>query len=378
MALNSNLAVLETYLKDIIFSEADILTKVEVRDHIFEIKSPENVLGFISLYDLKAYIYEHEEEASNYSVKNIDSQEWKHIFDHPYFQRRKPQLVSSETLTNNDNDEEFYILSKGQKTGPFEKHQLLEMVEKREILLTDMVSFNAGHVWIKLFQVDGFDRRSLKESDQLPGMPDNTFLSKSSGETHTLGATADAMSSLAFLGNIKRGKTIEREREVFLNEEIAKKATGQGTILKVIITLSVVGIGYFLFNIKSHLSSPFEETAGNGMGEKVEMLTPVEMPDQNRSINNQRRTNKLNRFEPRPMKPVKPARKSYMETQQFQDGNNVNNEVNPPEDSNNYYYDNASPMELDPVRSQISKENFEEPQASPPEGEAVFNQEVTN
>ena len=47
-----NLAVLETYLKDIIVSKESIITNVENRDHIFEIKDEEKTLGFISLYDL--------------------------------------------------------------------------------------------------------------------------------------------------------------------------------------------------------------------------------------------------------------------------------------------------------------------------------------
>lgn len=379
MAQN-NLAVLETYLSDILVGEEDILKNVENRDHIFEIKDTNSSLGFISLYDLKAYVLEHEEEAQNYSIKNIDSTEWKNIFEHPYFQRRKPQLIPSENLLKED-DLEFFILKKGQKTGPYEKHELIEMLKEKEILLTDTVTFNGGHSWIKLYQVDGFDRRTLKEGEQLPGMPSEELLQRPNETIHNIGETTDAMTSLAYLGNLKRGKSVERDREnLYLDEKNKHQSTS--SIYKWLLVASVVGIIYFLINIKSQLSSPFGNTPVNTVGEQAEMLTPVE----NTGINDQRRTTS-GKFETRPMHPVKPAnRKSFTETRKFQNSTNNNNSSNSIEnsaDDSNYYYDNAAPMELDPVRAQISKENFDNgappPEPSPaPEGEILFDQQVTN
>jgi hypothetical protein len=384
MALN-NLAVLETYLKDIIVSEAAITANVEMREHIFEIKDEEKTLGFISLYDLKAYVFEHEEEAKNYYVKNIDSDEWKNIYEHPFFQRRKPQLISSESLKDAD-DLEFFILQKGQKAGPFEKYELMEMVEKREILLSDMVSFNGGHVWIKLFQVDGFDRRSLRDNDQLPGMPSLEFLNRPSDSINNIGETTDAITSLAFLGNQKKGKTLERAHEVSYKDEMEKGASST-SIYKWLLITSVVGIVYFLFNIKSHLNSPFGATPATSVGEQAEMLTPIENPTPysdktpnnhptNNGVNDQRR---MGKFETRNMNPVRPvARKSFMETNKFRD-NTSDAGASSAEDSN-YFYDNTAPMELDPVRAQISKENFDnggEPGPAP-EADTLFSGEVSN
>jgi hypothetical protein len=395
------LAVLETYLKDIIVSEETITRSVEMRDHIFEIKDADKSLGFISLYDLKAYVYEHDIEAQNYWVKNIDNNEWKNIYDHPFFQRRKPQLVSTDTLKNVD-DLEFYILQKGQKTGPFEKYELMDKVEKKEILLSDMVSFNAGYTWIKLFQVDGFDRRSLKDNDQLPGMPTNEFLNRPSDSISSSGDSTDAITSLAFLGNQKKGKTIERDREMIFKDEM-EKGVRSISIYKYAFVISVIGIVYVIFNIKSNLDSPFIPK-NQTTGEQVEMLKPVEMPNNqntnnfnNNQINDQRRTSK---YEIRRLNPIRPAaRKSFMDTRKFKESTNDSGSQNSAED-NNYYYENPTPMELDPVRSQISKENFDNGgnndsdsprvqnnkdnfenggEVTPaPEGEALFNNEVSN
>ncbi|MGZ3790225.1 MAG: hypothetical protein ACXVLQ_16960 [Bacteriovorax sp.] len=387
MAQN-NLAVLKTYLKDILFSEEEITKNVELREHIFEIKDSVETLGFISLYDLKAYVFEHEEEARDYFLRNIDQDEWKNIYEHPFFQRRRPQLVSTENLRDDD-DSEFFILQKGQKNGPFEKYELMEMVERKEILLSDMVSFNAGHTWIKLYQVDGFDRRNLKESSQLPGMPSSEFLQRPSETVNPIGETTDAVTSLAYLGNQKKGKTIERQRDFSYQDEMAKKAKST-TWYKVLLIASVVGIIYFLMSIKSHLSSPFGANT-NAVGEQAEMLTPVETnntnsfnsaPPINNGVNDQRR---MGKFETRQMQPVRPAikrsiRKSFMDTSTFKEGTQGAPEAPSAEDAN-YFYDNSTPMELDPVRSQISKENFDNGGAEPapsPDNDTLFNQEVSN
>lgn len=387
MALN-NLAVLETYLKDIIKSEEEILSLVEMREHIFEIKDQETSLGFISLYDLKAYVFEHEDEAKAYSVKNIDSSEWKNIFEHPYFQRRKPQLISTESLKNDD-DIEFYILAKGQKVGPYERYELMEKVENREILLSEMVSYNSGLTWVKLYQVDGFDRRSLKDNEQLPGMPSNEFLNRQAETVDKLGETTDAMTSLAYLGNQKKGKTLDRQHEDSLKDE-QQKLSNSTPIFKWLLILSICGIVYFVINIKQHLKSPFGTQPTSQLGEQAEMLKPVEIPaattyqEQTRTpsfsnpvIDDQRRN--VGKFEAKTIQPIRPmTRKSFMETKKFQDS--MNQESPTDSEDSNYYYDNAAPMELDPVRSQISKENFDNSGETPANSDAdnLFSGEISN
>lgn len=394
MAL-TRLAVLETYLKDLIVNEETILSSVEAREHIFEIKDSEHTLGFISLYDLKAYVYEHEEEAKNYWIRNIDSTDWKNIFDHQFFQRRKPQLISVESLTDAD-DLEFYILQKGQKTGPYEKYELMEKVENKEILLSDMVSYNAGMTWVKLFLVDGFERRSLKNNDQLPGVPDEEFLNKASGQIKSIGDAIEAISSLAYLGNQKKGNTQERERENIYRDEMEKKAQPT-SVYKWLLVFSVLGIAYFLYNIKANLKSPFGPAPSSVVGEQADMLTPTELsePFNAKEKNNYQPRNGINdqkrkeKFEPRVKKTVRnPPRKTFLETNKFKD---TTESTTTAEDSN-YYYDNAAPMELDPVRAQISKENFDnggeatlpeptpsiEPSLAPEASDALFTNEVSN
>lgn len=372
---------IESNLKDIIFTEEQITGYIKNRDNIIEIKNDQESLGFILLVDLKNYFSIHDLEAKNYFVKKIDQTEWKNMVESPFFQRRKPQLVSNENIVNDD-DLEFFILKNGQKLGPYNKQIMLEMVEKKEILLTDMASFNGGQIWLKLFQIDGFNRRTFKESDQLPGMPKSEFLNQSGANIRIISETIDAISSLAFLGNLRRGKTIEREREIFYSDEMIKQV-GSLSIYKWLLSASIVGIIYFVFNIKNHLSSNFWKEAPNSLGEQSELLAPVDdstrqgennSPAASQGVNNQNRSHAM---QTRKMNPIRPAsKKSFIDTKVLKD--NVN-EVppSPPEDTN-YYYDNASPMELDPVRSQISKENFDNPAGPEQAPDPVFEQETSN
>ena len=163
------------------------------------------------------------------------------------------------------------------------------------------------------------------------------------------------------------------------------KSAKSTTRYKWLLAASVLGILYFLFNIKSHLGSPFEAGELNSVGEQSEMLTPVDESkdnsentnkfSKNNGINNQRR---MVKFETRSLNPIRPvARKSFMDTNKFRD---VGEPAQPPAEDSNYFYDNSNPMELDPVRAQISKENFDnggEPGPAP-EADPIFSAETSN
>lgn len=382
MAKNQALAF--TDLKDVLFSEEEITTSVE-REHIFEMKDGKNnSLGFISTADLKSYVFNQGNDADNFYVKNIDSSEWTSLFTHPSFQRRKPQLVSAASLAQ-DTDQQFFILKNGQKNGPYEKFELLSMLKQKELLLTDMVSTNAGHTWMKLFQVDNFDRRVLKESDQLPGVPAQAVMGHS--ESVATITSTEAISSLAYLSNVKRGKSVEREKvENYKSDHNAQNSSS--SLYKWLLVGSVIGIVYFGFHIKNQLTSPFKSDAQT-IGEQSEMLSPVDMNGTSSRANpeaskmgEKRNINQINdtqrnsgKFQPRVFQPIRPAaKKSFMDTSNYQ-----NTKIDAQEDPN-YFYDNTSAMELDPVRSQVSKENYDnsasESEGPIPSSDNLFENEI--
>ena len=145
-------------LGDFLHTEEEILKIVDVREHIFEIRKNSISMGFVSLYDLKNVMAHNEASLNETIIRPLDTKDWTPIFEHPYFQRRKPQLLSAQSVE--EGEQTFYVLKQGQKTGPFEKKRIATMLERKELLLTDLVSTNAGHTWGKLYQVEGFDRRT--------------------------------------------------------------------------------------------------------------------------------------------------------------------------------------------------------------------------
>jgi hypothetical protein len=396
--MSEKLAKNLTQLEDILYSESEIESIVDTREHIFELRNEEQTsLGFSTVTSLKTFSLDNELSAKSIEIKNIDSSEWISMFEHPLLQRRRPQLVSLSQL-DQDSDLEFYILKHGQKTGPFEKVDLVSLLDAREILLTDMVSYNGGHTWMKLYQVENFDRRTLKKSEQLPGIPRNIL----ERETETYIANnpeAEAISSLAYLSNAKRGKTLNTEKiNAYNNENLTQKRSGLA--YKWLLIISLIGIGYFLYNIKDQLSSPFKQSEPRIGEQSSQVLTPVEEhldppttnrrknkigeQNDNNQINNQNRNSNSNNnlMKARVIKPIRgfQKRKSFMDSAQYSPIQNSNSAPN--EEDPNYFYDNTSAMELDPVRSQVSKENFDDAggglEGPIPTNDSLFESEVSN
>lgn len=370
MEQNASLKIHE--LEDYLFSQTEIENMVTKREHIFEIQKDNLSLGFISLYDLKEYIILDESSCELLFVKNIDQNSFQLLFEHPLFQRRKLQIIDpthAESIL--PVEQKFHILQQGQKSGPFTKDEMNDFITNREIIMNDMVSINAGQTWQKLFATPGFERRELKPKDELPRLPDEDYLKQGPADYRSTDNITDATSSLAYLGNIKKGQTANLDYEKIDAKEIQKKKI-MGTSYKWLFVLSFIGIGYFLFNIKSALQSPFSKTPISTVGEHSEQLTPTESTS---SMNSSPRS--AGKFQNRQLNPVKPRFRTPQKS--FREANpgvvdNQNGSSDP-----NYYYDNAAPMELDPVREQVSRETFDNGDPGPPPSDdALFNQESSN
>ena len=373
-------------------NEQQILTEVEVKEHIFEAFHNDDSLGFISLYDLKSLPLD---QLEGLYVRGFNDNQKILLFSHPYFQRRKPQLVPSEALAE-ELSEDFHLIKNGQKIGPLTKKKVIDLIQSKEILITDMVSTNNGHTWCKLYQTEDFNRRALSEADKLPRVP-KKFIGEENETVIMHSKDLDAMTGLAYLSNVKRGRSIEKSQNE--NQFLEKEKSSSGelnskSIYKIVLLFSLIGISYFLYSMKDQLNAPFSKMPM--IGEQAEMLSPVETSEKDAGfkpastnpsaldslqerkfdsrVNNQRRTSpkfqKMNNSIPS-------QRKSFMESSPYQEVQNGTGG----EDDNSFYYDNSAPAELDPVRSQVSKEtlnnNLEE--SGPiPSSDQLFESEVSN
>ena len=148
-------------------------------------------------------------------AKNIG--EWIGVYAHPAFQRRKPQIIGEEK--NLPDDRKAYILVNGQKHGPLGTQEVIALLEQKEILLTDQVSFDEGHSWRKLYEFQEFDRRDLEQS-HLPSIPTWDVFKNSNEEIDDQLSHAqererqlNAFAGLAFIENVQAEKSTDQNLE---------------------------------------------------------------------------------------------------------------------------------------------------------------------
>lgn len=389
--MSSNAALKNFEIDDFLYTEEDIAAFKADPINIFEIRDNNFSIGFTLLDNLKILHAQGTINWDDYQARNIEQTEWKKIYEIPGLQRRKPQLISTETFSSDgDSDKEFYLLIKGQKAGPYSKIDIKNLINSKNILLNDLISTNAGLTWDKLFQVDGFDRRTLRENDSLPGLPEREFFDGHHQSKDVANEEMDAITGLAYLGNLKRGKAIILEKQDFLENAI-KGANKVSYIYKYILIGSVIGIIYMGYSLKSSLKSPFgdgndEARIGEQNSEQESDNGFTDISNKRNNFMQSRNSNDFSRngkFENRRLDPIPGVGsrgKSFADTQKFRnasreapiDGNN---------DEQSYYYNDTAPMELDPVRTQISRETTEQSVGEPgpaPSGDPLFNQEQDN
>lgn len=176
------------------------------------------VQGPFSTKYLNEKAREHEDFFESSQVYNLVIEEWKDFFSSAEFQRRKPKLVPAQNLIQN---EDFYLIQKGQKIGPFKLAEVKAKVESREIQVSDEVSVDEGKTWIKLYEHHEFDRRLMKNQEDLPFQPEAQVFEESDKVASLEVARAQkskedesAITGLAFLGRGNdKGQTLKSNNE---------------------------------------------------------------------------------------------------------------------------------------------------------------------
>jgi hypothetical protein len=220
------------------------------RDEIYEITVDGRVFGPFWQEDLKDFLKDAQLFNNKTTVKRIDEQDWVKIYDHPFFQRRKPELVSEDKMIVPDDG--FYIMNDGQKEGPYKKREIELMIQEHMLLITHTVSCDNGQSWGKVWEIEEFDRR-ITNGNILPTVPENDVFNES--KQHSLKVVEqknenlerEAVIGLAYIGQKREGKN-----NVDIDGVLSSKSQGSnvlatvGTLIFFMLSLTV---GYFtLFN----------------------------------------------------------------------------------------------------------------------------------
>ncbi|MFY7993161.1 MAG: hypothetical protein ACOVP4_07720 [Bacteriovoracaceae bacterium] len=141
------------------------------------VKINKKVFGPFETGALKLHSGKFPEQFDDSQVSPMMSPHWQPFFSVPQFQRR-----TMEVLGHTDWDKaHYYALIDGVKAGPYSMADIEALCTNKEIILTDLISWDEGHQWTKLYLHPHFDRRH-RESVGLPALPVESSFLKSEAE----------------------------------------------------------------------------------------------------------------------------------------------------------------------------------------------------
>ncbi|WP_127716226.1 hypothetical protein [Halobacteriovorax sp. HLS] len=359
---------------------------------VFHLSIDEKEYGPIWQQDIKEFLQRTNNLNEQTKLKSLDSQDWQGIYDHPLFQRRRPQLVSTHSL--DEQETTFQVLKDGQVRGPFTLFEISSMVEKNEILLVDEVSIDEGASWGHLYEIEEFDRRTLKSNEQLPNLPKEEFLNSRPSST-VQDEKTNLIAGLAYIGNLKTGKAKAKtneasnigsndEYEFNSDSEIEASSSSSKIIWAVLFVTSLAGLYFVLSSwntptdnsdTQNAITTNSSDNTNTSQVQKAKMLKPVKLKPTiiRPSIEKSSKVNDR----PTSFTRSKAFRQAAQKKKMADDARIT-------QENDDYYYDdNTDPVELDPVRRTLSKETIDPEfqdefmdEERAPASDEVFNEEA--
>jgi hypothetical protein len=150
----------------------EMIDELQLDPHdLWVVKIEDQIFGPFEGQKLKVFAEKNEELFDKAHATRIENHDWQPFFTHALFQRRSPKIIKNVA----ENFEgPYWIINHGIKAGPIEKSELLKRIEIGALNLTDTVSIDDGHHWMKIFDIPDIDRRVTGED--LPLSPgENLF-----------------------------------------------------------------------------------------------------------------------------------------------------------------------------------------------------------
>ncbi|WP_417335173.1 hypothetical protein [Halobacteriovorax marinus] len=399
---NTQFKEMTVNIEELILTEEQVSSGQYPLNEIYDIRFGDESVGPIWQQDIKEYLQNSGHFEQRTEIKSYDKDEWVHIFEHPFFQRRKPQLVSTGVLDTEDIH--YHLLIDGQKHGPYTSFEVTTMLKANEILVTDEVSIDDGASWGHLYEIEDFDRRALKSNEELPHLPtDDVFVKSGQNSSSKLQNSNDEktnlIAGLAYIGNLRSGKAKEAQAKAMTDEyeeetQALEPVNYQDYLWKGLFAISIIGL---ITVFATWMNRPTENTrtpasAKQATPKKIEpiKLKPIQQTNtpSSSSKTESPRIESESRVNSRPTS----FRRSKAFRQAASEKKKLTEDARYPEENDDFYYDdNTEPVQLDPIRRTLSKETID-PEFNEDEyvdevegdldarenfqGEEVFNEEV--
>jgi hypothetical protein len=343
-------------------------------------------VGLVDAKLLRELALVYEEECELLTVKRPSESKPVALYEHPLFQRRRPQLVQASTLS--ETTEQYFVMKKEATLGPLTREELIQEIKEAHVLPTDLISNDQGLSWNKLYTYNEFDRRSYVQG-QLPSGPDLEDLEvlQSLSENHAVEESeTEAIAGLAFLGNLQRGKGHEISKNSYAgdvtdpNRVNPLRADENFQYYWVaLFFLSLAGLAMVILTWNSS-TPPVEQTAAQARQEAiresqagpVQRLQGTPIPSQQRGARPpERPSGQIERsrgqaartgraIQPRRVGASAPSARSFAESSSFRRAMDHDESNENYDDYDRDLYDDATdPYEQDPVRSRVSRETLD-------------------
>lgn len=238
----------------------------------------EEVFGPFEVESLKHYATENEALLQNALASRMDTNDWQPFFTHAHF-----QPIAEHSHAEAEAIEKFWILNLGQKAGPLSRRDIDKKIELGILAMTDLVSIDDGHTWIKFFSLAAFKTEG-GGVDSLPMAPLESSFQRAKEELHDYmdnqertGSHA-GLAALTYLGQNK-GKLALNLEEMDLK---SLSETEVSRSLKWAIPAAIAGVGVFVM-VGNFILSPSTDMAdiGNEKSETIMPKTAYKSPSQN-------------------------------------------------------------------------------------------------
>jgi hypothetical protein len=233
-------------------------------------------------------------------ICNFQRKDWKPFFNHREFQRRRTESSINpkpfrfqETISNM-----YYLLSNGQKQGPFDEEEIMEMVQSGEVKMNVLISSDKGRTWRKIYHFEKFDRRKDKKKKKKNlniEKPDENQFEKSKIYTSQLmnqlhekeSNESDIKSAIELCQNHRKKKEKDYVKQLNNNMRDTEKSWGPKAIRVAVIALCLLSIPYFLIDndqkkntTESPIQNIFNKLRGKKPAQRIPAQNNVQKPEQ--------------------------------------------------------------------------------------------------
>lgn len=330
---------------------------------LLELEYNGQVWGPIWRVHLRAHLEAFKQITQQVRVRDIDSEmEWVYVNEHEYFQKRKEEPMPP--IPKKEVGNLFYLIHGGQKVGPYTKDQILEKIQSYNLVMTDPISVDMGTTWIKVYQIEEFDRR-LK-NDKVEGSENLSHLYENLRNNNVVG--------LKVLQNLSQHDETNPSYSLSDTtiEPAKRKKDGSGDLFEIkwfaLFIFAVVGIVAILRGWNT-MPSKEKRTPASVKKERMEKVRAKRAQNRrssNRapaSVKKNEKVNAKNVSRSAASTVKKPNRRRRLNRARTRANKPIGSSaalksVRKPA-SNDYYDDGSTPDEQDPVRSQASKETMD-------------------